>query len=432
MTSRLQLHLPGSHADSSAWVPHEQVSISPDETHAQSVTERVGIGRLAQQCDTRFGMQLDNTYRRRRTSFEVRSAHGFRTFELWEGDITTLPFPTDLLVVSAFAGDYVPTQTSVIGALGRLGIDVGALARNPTYDFRNTPLRSWVSAPLLSSSKDAVHVINPPKFGRIMCVEMEAGLPPALGSVFSSLFGVLALMDQQLGSSGAIRTIAMPALGTGDQGHSVAEVVDQLVTSARDALGNARHLERLVFVAYSADVATAFQNALETRLERVRVQIGSGRVKAARADAAAKVSTVIATGRIETTARPIFEDLHRLLSWDDAGNFELGIAGRRLAEFVVAKKLGPKYDKKRDLLSSIEALAEQHVADWTRSYLHTLRVFGNESAHAKNSATRTPAILNSDDVELWCLCLHRILDFAESLLGRDTRGIALENQLGQL
>jgi len=41
---------------------------------------------------------------------EIEAMSGFRTFELYQGDITLLDFKVDLSAISAFANDYSPVE----------------------------------------------------------------------------------------------------------------------------------------------------------------------------------------------------------------------------------------------------------------------------------------------------------------------------------
>lgn len=51
------------------------------------------------------------------------------------------------------------------------------------------------------------------------------------------------------------------------------------------------------------------------------------------------------------------------------------------------------------------------VASWTRSYMQTLRVFGNESAHERDMATRVPATIDESDLALCLFCIQRVIEF---------------------
>jgi hypothetical protein len=88
----------------------------------------------------------------------------------------------------------------------------------------------------------------------------------------------------------------------------------------------------------------------------------------------------------------------------------VGILGRRLAEFV-ADDLLKRPTTSPDLTRKIEQLAEKKVANWIRSYMHTLRLLGNESAHEKPSDDRYPPFVSAEDLALCLFCAQRVLSF---------------------
>ena len=60
---------------------------------------------------------------------QIETKTGIKEFELFQGDITSLPFETDLLCLSAFKDDYTPTNSSIIGQLYKKGINVNRRMR---------------------------------------------------------------------------------------------------------------------------------------------------------------------------------------------------------------------------------------------------------------------------------------------------------------
>jgi hypothetical protein len=103
--------------------------------------------------------------------------------ELCQGDLTSMPKEDniDLLVVSAFPDDYVPTPLSLIGALARKGISVRSLAQNKAVDLRPA-FSCWLSNELTPKLPGI-------PYKRILCFEPGVrGRPPeVVGDIFRSL-----------------------------------------------------------------------------------------------------------------------------------------------------------------------------------------------------------------------------------------------------
>jgi hypothetical protein len=179
-----------------------------------------------------------------------------RKIELYQGDLTELK-PTeaiDILVVSAFPNDYVPTRTSLIGALHRKGVSVEELARSKAIDLRKS-FSCWISKRIRSSDPGI-------QFKRIVCFESSwRGTPPVvIGDIFQALTPFLA-------GSRTMSTVAMSIVATGNQGYSVSDVLPPLIDAAVHWMALGHPLKRLKIVAYS-DAQSAEARDLFAELKR--------------------------------------------------------------------------------------------------------------------------------------------------------------------
>ena len=133
-------------------------------------------------------------------SIEVRGGQHKRV-ELYQGDLTALSKGNefDLLVVSAFPDDYIPTCSSLIGALHRKGLSVANLATTKDVDLRES-FSCWLSKEFTPEDPGL-------RFRRILCFEpLVRGSPPELvGDIFRALTPMVAERPD-------IRTVAMPVV----------------------------------------------------------------------------------------------------------------------------------------------------------------------------------------------------------------------------
>lgn len=165
-----------------------------------------------------------------------------RKVMLFVGDISQLPpdEAVDLLVVSAFPDDYVPTRTSVIGALQRRGISVAELAGDKEVDLRAFS-SCWLSRPI--REKDA-------PFRRILCFEPPHPGKAAelVGDIFRSIFPF---------TTGAppISQIALPVVAGGHQKESPTKMLESLTEAAVHWLSIGLPLDRIkVVISEAVDV----------------------------------------------------------------------------------------------------------------------------------------------------------------------------------
>lgn len=157
-----------------------------------------------------------------------------RTIALYEGDLTLIPkeHALDLLLISAFRDDYIPTSDSLIGALHRRGISVADLASDKAHDLRRQ-CAFWLSHPIAHSGYN---------IGRIACFESQMmGAPTALvGDLFRGLFPFLDPDEEHV--------VGMPLLATGDQGWAATDMMEALVSAAAHWLARGLPISELKIV----------------------------------------------------------------------------------------------------------------------------------------------------------------------------------------
>ncbi|CAH3154722.1 unnamed protein product, partial [Porites evermanni] len=167
---------------------------------------------------------------------------GVSKIQLCIGDITKLPREekVDVLVVSAFPGDYSPTPSSLIGALAiNLGISVRNLSQDKEEDLRRQYF-CWWSKPLPEQYS----------FKRILCFEGGFGSrgsqpPKVVGAVFRCLVPILSGKDTTDGS------VIMPLLASGDQGYSKTLMLRLIMNSAIHWIKAGLSLKTLKIVLFS-------------------------------------------------------------------------------------------------------------------------------------------------------------------------------------
>jgi hypothetical protein len=331
---------------------------------------------------------------------EIETAWGHRAFELRRGDLFHLDTPVDMIAVSVATADfpllaadpslYAMVRHTVLGALYfERGVDLAKLAAEPSMDLRHA-LSCWISERI-----DGL--------GRVLCIE-DVGVSRSVEVIFDNIFAVLALLEAK---GLVIRTFALPLLGAGGMGIDAALVMRTLLATCKRHLVRLQHLERVIFVERDPARAAAFDDAMDDALGRERVLLPRGAVVEG---LRREILAFVAKGRTtisEDNAR-VLREVARVVEDPRTRSFEMGIMCRRTLERVMAdlpgKRKGPLYQQ-------IDMLGEVGVADWMRSYMHTLRIFGNESAHERDATERRPRALTERDLAVCLFCLERVLTF---------------------
>lgn len=113
---------------------------------------------------------------------------------------------------------------------------------------------------------------------------------------------------------------------------------------------------------------------------------------------------------LKDALKPLRSYLHQS---DEIGIESIFIQGRKLVELIVsdlAKKNNIKIGGQ--LMSNIEKLGEIKMAPWLLSYMHTLRVFGNEGVHVRlDGKIYTPNSLSKSDLINGLAAIRALLIF---------------------
>ncbi len=177
---------------------------------------------------------------------EIQTLKG-KKLQLLRGDLTRIPesHKIDVLVVSAFANDYVATASSLIGALHASGLSVDNLAADKESDLRSH-FSCWLSKE-----------VNFHHIKRILCFE-----PIDRDNPYELIAGIFqSLMPFTLTHS--LSTVAMPLVLTGDQGYANEQVIKELIHTSLFWLNNDSSLQTIKIVerdAYKIElIKSAFQ-----------------------------------------------------------------------------------------------------------------------------------------------------------------------------
>jgi len=335
----------------------------------------------------------------------IPTPHGWRSIELREGDITRpdVTSAPDVLVVSSFKGRYEPVPKTVIGSLyEQLGLSVKDLAEKPVFQVGARD--AWMSGPLSSELP----------FQRLACVEMldlrsvAEDSEETIKRAVRSLFGLLAVAEI---NEVSIKRIAMPILGTGNQGLKIEHVMPWMIETISKLLGNLSSVQTVqLYVLREGAYAAKILNTLLEREQSASVGVSAeGEEIAGRVCAKLEVLLNRSASKAQDNAAAF--ELYALLK-RDAGSFvTLAALSRRLVEALVQRVAAEKGARaEAELIKKIEGLASHGVAPWMLSYMHTLRVFGNEAVHEKHQE-RHPKAVNQWDLMLLLLCLDRVLEW---------------------
>lgn len=328
----------------------------------------------------------------------VETNWGYRTFELYQGDLMHMNQEVDVLVISAVEHSYTPTPGTVVQSLNRqYGISVGQLAESASLDYRDA-FGCWLSSEFSRTP-----------FQRILCVEVPLQDPSdiAIESAVENLFIMLSVMEAK---SYGVETIAMPLLGAGSQQFLPQLILRNLLPAALEWLQRSRDMQQISFVEIDPDRAHALDQAMNDVLGRVDVTLRKENVVGT---VCSELATQLNSIQSSTEGKSqLLRELRHTLRKEHIRSYEIGILSRRMVEYILNDLAGNR-SLSGMLYQQIDQSAEWGVASWVRSYMHVLRLFGNEAAHEKTNDQRHPSEMDSSDLAICLFCLQRVVSFWE-------------------
>lgn len=349
----------------------------------------------------------------------IETPSGVREFRLLHGDITAVE--SDLLLFSTHAGEG-EASGGVVSALefeygegffegGRrlLGAGDGDFhatnARHPRKPDFPVPAETHYFSGGKGSPDLLMCRIPAPYFYEDVTNALN-GYARCLRCAFASL--AVLEFEQKL-----YRTITMSLLG-GARTFPKRKIMEILLRESLRWLETSRHTRTIGLVLYEQGEVEQWSEVMNAVLQRPVIE-----ADAEQTTRILRKQLIEKLGALPCPPGPMEElrrDLHAFLCKPGAVAIqEYGRFGRMLAEVVsssICHDLGLPAEK--NAFANIERIhATKRVAPWINSYLHCLRILGNESVHSADSLQRQPRALESHDLVVLFANLQRVIEFYE-------------------
>ncbi len=202
---------------------------------------------------------------KRLSQINVKQLQETASIQLFHGDLSAIPpkYATDILVMSAFPGNYIALKGSLIKALEDKGLSVEALARDKETDLRSS-LNCWLSKPLSPPEQQKFN------FKKILCFEPGEKIKEpeeVVGDIFRCINSFAFDEDNN--------ELAMPIIGTGYQQVSLDKMLPALLTACHFWLSNGLPLQNIKLVVHDkekADLALGLFNAFKKSIPKKAVR----------------------------------------------------------------------------------------------------------------------------------------------------------------
>lgn len=179
------------------------------------------------------------------SEIKLTRSNSTATIQLLQGDLTALPpqHETDLLVMSAFPGDYIALEGSLIQAFYKKGLSMEEVSHNKAVDLRSQ-LHCWLSNPLSERDQQKFNI------KQVLCFEPGEKIKQpqeVVGDIFRCINNFAFDDDHNV--------VAMPIIATGYQKIPLKKILPALLQASHFWLTNGLPLDCLKLVVHSDDKA---------------------------------------------------------------------------------------------------------------------------------------------------------------------------------
>jgi len=356
---------------------------------ALEVIEVSGLGNLSFFTSMPLGVTTVN-------SVSIETSDGYRYFNILHADV--LSVPGDLTVISTHANTEASPSGQIVNALKKKGIKIDpenifqVIEKNSMWTcFQEFSGDVPIKAILTARMKASKHLAEP-----------EVFFDKAVKGIFASIAAL-----EYLGHR--FQVINIPLI-YGSRIRDYQAAIESLLSNALVWLKKSDFTEAINFVIYSSEELTEWDFALNRILGRSVVAAGSDQVLKG---IVKELSHQLANTSDEVLAGAIVPLQQSLEKTENICIQSVCIFGRKLCELLASAFIVKSNLKlSGDLCSNIERLGKNKiVAPWICSYMHSLRIFGNETVHGKSVVKYLPKKLNKNDLVATLSAINSLLAF---------------------
>jgi hypothetical protein len=330
------------------------------------------------------------------SSVAIETKGGYRSFDVLHAD--AIKVPGDVLVISTHANPLERPTGQLVKVLQKEGILVDAdrihqvVTKGEIWTcFQEVEGHDTIHSVLTVRMKNSKRVDNPQAFFDL-----------AVRGVFASIAAL-----EHLGHR--FEVVNLPVIH-GQRIVDYPAAVDSLLKQAIIWLKKSDHTEKVNFIIYDSGELDIWDTALNAVLGRSIVTPGNNLVLEGITRELVNLLVRVIGGPLAGAANPLLQALERR---DGICIENICVFGRKLCELLVSHVAGVHGLKTSPMLmNNIETLGQSKtVAPWICSYMHNLRIFGNETVHSREEIRYVPGKLDQNDLIVALCSLRSLLGF---------------------